>query len=67
MPKENEPKEKALFPEAFFISDENRDRFPKIAPGFHDFLTETNPYAAEKDFKKREFKRQYYQRDNAFT
>ena len=57
-PKENDPKEKALFPEAFFACSENQLYFSKIPPGLRDFFTKSKVYAAEKEFKKHELKRQ---------
>ena len=39
---------KRHFSEAFFAESKNCSYFPKIFPGFQDFLTETNYYAGGK-------------------
>lgn len=48
MPKENEAKEKAFSKGIFRHLAENHDEFPKIAPRFHDFLTQINHISCRK-------------------
>jgi hypothetical protein len=51
LPKENEPKERALSQKAFLqLALQNQGQWPKLPTGIRQFLTAIVPYAAAKGF-----------------
>jgi len=57
VPKENEPKEKALSQKAFLqLTLQNQVHWPELPTGIRQFFTTIAPYAAAKGFPSREFR-----------